>query len=168
MTLNRIYIKLLIQNWSQACRTANRLSVSLARLQSSMPVTPGKLLAGGDEEFLEKLDAFRVRYGDLQDSLGGKVFRSLLKAEDEEPLNMADTLNKMEKRGILDSADHWRKLREIRNAFAHDYPEAEAERANALNLAWQTAPALLQIAENVHSYCQHQNIALTEIERADQ
>ena len=136
-------------------------------MQSSLPLT-AEGLKTADEDLLEKLDAFRVRYGDLQDSLGGKVFRSLLQAEDEEPLNMADILNRMEKRGILDSADHWRRLREIRNAFAHDYPEGEADHANALNLAWQTASELLQIAENVQSYCHHQNILLTEIARADQ
>ena len=50
---------------------------------------------------MERLDAFRVRYGDLQDCLGNKVFRSVLLAEDEEPVSMADTLNRMEKRGIL-------------------------------------------------------------------
>ncbi|WP_257285950.1 hypothetical protein [Endozoicomonas sp. SESOKO1] len=80
---------------------------------------------------------------------------------------MADILNRIEKRGILDSADQWRQWREIRNAFAHDYPEAEAERVNALNMAWQNTPLLLQVAENVHRYCDQQGIELTEIERAD-
>ena len=81
---------------------------------------------------------------------------------------MADTLSRMEKRGILASADHWRKLREIRNAFAHDYPEADAERADAINLAWTTATELLDIAENVHQYCLGQGVQLAEIDRADQ
>ena len=53
---------------------------------------------------------------------------------------MADTLNRMEKRGILSSADAWRNMRAIRNAFAHDAfyqdgREAEEERAEAINLA---------------------------------
>ena len=69
---------------------------------------------------MERLDAFRVRYGDLQDRLGNKVFRNVLLAEDEEPVNMADTPNSMEKRSILSSADAWRNTRAIRNAFAHD------------------------------------------------
>ena len=167
MPFNARYLKLLIQNWSQVCRTANRLSVSLVRLRGNYPLTAESLKLA-DEDLLEKLDAFRVRYGDLQDSLGGKVFRSLLLAEDEEPATMADVLNRIEKRGILDSADVWRKLREIRNAFAHDYPEGEEDRANALNLAWLTATELLQIAENVQDYFQKQNVDLMEIVRADQ
>lgn len=166
MTLNTSYLKILIQNWSQACRTANRLSVSVVRLASSLPLSADDL-HNADEELMEKLDAFRVRYGDLQDCLGGKVFRSLLMAEDEEPVSMADILNRIEKRGILNSTDEWRQWREIRNAFAHDYPEAELERVNALNMAWQNAPLLLQVAENIYRYCDQQGIELAEIERAD-
>ena len=109
---------------------------------------------------MERLDAFRVRYGDLQDCLGNKVFRSVLLAEDEEPVNMADTLNRMEKRGILSSADLWRSMRAIRNAFAHDYPEAEEERAEAINLAWQSAGELLSIAENIQTYCRRKGVDL--------
>ena len=167
MSLNAVYVKLLHQNWSQACRTARRLSVSLFRLENYLPVTAA-IISAGDEELMERLDAFRVRYGDLQDCLGNKVFRSVLLAEDEEPVNMADTLNRMEKRGILSSADAWRNMRAIRNAFAHDYPEAEEERAEAINLAWQSAGELLSIAENIQTYCRKQGVDLMEIDRADQ
>ncbi|WP_299734743.1 hypothetical protein [uncultured Endozoicomonas sp.] len=166
MTLNASYLKLLLQNWSQTCRTAKRLAISVNRLAERLPLSIDDL-QNTDEELFEKLDAFRVRFGDLQDSLGAKVFRSLLLSEDEEPINMADTLNRMEKRQIIQSAEHWRTLREIRNAFAHDYPEAEAERVNAINLAWKVAPELLDIADNIYHYCQRQNINLPEIERAD-
>ena len=103
---------------------------------------------------MERLDAFRVRYGDLQDCLGNKVFRSVLLAEDEEPVNMADTLNRMEKRGILSSADAWRNMRAIRNAFAHDAfyqdgREAEEERAEAINLAWPSQSTSLNALEPI-------------------
>ena len=89
---------------------------------------------------MERLDAFCVRYRDLLDCLGNKVFRNVLLVEDEEPVKMADTPNSMEKRSILSSADAWRNRRAIRNAFAHDAfyqdgREAEEERAEAINLA---------------------------------
>ena len=114
---------------------------------------------------MERLDAFRVRYGDLRDCLGNKAFRNVLLAEDEEPVNMADTLNRMEKRGILSSADLWRNMRAIRNAFAQDAfyqdgREAEEERAEAINLAWQSAGELLSIAENMQTYCRKQGVEL--------
>ena len=109
---------------------------------------------------MERLDAFRVRYGDLQNCLGNKAFRNVLLAEDEEPVNMADILNRMEKRGILSSADLWRNMRAIRTAFAQDYPETEEERADAINLAWQSAGELLSIAENIQTYCRRQGVDL--------
>ena len=172
MSLNAVYVKLLHQNWSQACRTARRLSVSLSRLENYLPVTAA-IISAGDEELMERLDAFRVRYGDLQDCLGNKAFRNVLLAEDEEPVNMADTLNRIEKRGILSSADLWRNMRAIRNAFAQDAfyqdgREAEEERADAINLAWQSAGELLSIAENIQTYCRKQGVDLMEIDRADQ
>ena len=166
MTLNKQYQQLLAQNWFQAHRTAERLSASLQRLKSDMPLTLEKF-CGADDLLLEKLDAFRVRFTDLQDCLGGKVFKSILLMEDEEPINMADTLNRMEKRGIIESVDQWRRFREIRNAFAHDYPEAEAIRVEAINQAWYAASVVLGIAQQVCLYCGRQGVGLTEIRRAD-
>ena len=58
-------------------------------------------------------------------------------------------------------------LSDIRNAFAHDYPEAEEDRANAINLAWKTAPELLDVAESIHAYCEKQGIQLQELNRAN-
>ena len=72
MSLNAVYVKLLHQNWSQAYRTARRLSVSLSRLENYLPVTAA-IISAGDEELMERLDAFRVRYGDLQDCLGVRI-----------------------------------------------------------------------------------------------
>lgn len=65
---------------------------------------------------------------------------------------MLDTLNKMEKREILESIEDWRKIRTIRNDFAHDYPNHESERAEALNAAWQQAPIIIEILNKIANY----------------
>ena len=134
MSLNARYLSLLQQNWSETVRAIKRLEASLTRLQDSFPLTEAALLVE-NETLFEKLDAFRLRFATLQDYLGNKLFRNLLRAEDEEGLNMADTLSRMEKRGILDSVELWRKMREVRNTFPHHYPQSEAQRAEALNMA---------------------------------
>lgn len=69
-------------------------------------------------------------------------------------INMADTLSKMEKYAVLSSVDEWRLMREIRNSFSHDYPDAEQERALTLNRAWETAPALLGVVLAAEKYLQ--------------
>ncbi len=43
-------------------------------------------------------------------------------------------------------------MREIRNLFAHDYPESEQERADALNLAFENASELLIILYRTYEY----------------
>lgn len=123
MLLNPRYVPLLLQNWSEVNRCAHRLNSSLARLQVDFPLT-GERLTTDDESLFERLDAFRVRYADLQDAIGNKLFRSIL------------------------------LVLEIRNSFSHDYPDAEQERALTLNRAWQTAPALLQVVLAAEQYLQ--------------
>lgn len=153
MLLNPRYVPLLLQNWSEVNRCAHRLNSSLARLQADFPLT-GEQLTTDDESLFERLDAFRVRYADLQDAIGNKLFRSILLVLDEKSINMADTLSKMEKYAVLSSVDEWRLMREIRNGFSPDYSDAEQERALTLNRAWETAPALLGVVLAADSYLQ--------------
>ena len=80
------------------------------------------------------------------------VFRGILLLEEEKPASTLDVLNKMEKRKIINTVDAWRKQREIRNAFAHDYPNKESDKAEALNAAWGTAPDMIALLKNVAHY----------------
>ncbi|WP_252180273.1 hypothetical protein [Endozoicomonas sp. 4G] len=151
MPLNKKYLSLFEQNWSESQRAVKRMKASLSRLKQHFPLT-AQALKTEDEALSEKLDAFRIRFEVLQNCIGNKLFRNLLRMEDEEGLNMADTLSRMEKRQILSSADSWRKMREIREAFSHDYPEAESQRAEALNMAWAEAPELIKITDKIEAY----------------
>ncbi len=153
MLLNPRYVPLLLQNWSEVNRCAHRLNSSLVRLQADFPLT-GERLTTDDESLFERLDAFRVRYADLQDAIGNKLFRSILLVLDEKSINMAETLSKMEKFGVLSSVDEWRLMREIRNSFSPEYSDAEQERALMFNRAWETAPALLSVVLAADKYLQ--------------
>ncbi|NQZ52191.1 MAG: hypothetical protein HRT95_19075 [Moritella sp.] len=145
------YVVLYQKNWTEALRTAKRLSSSLQRLASDFPISSASLVSA-DDDLQDKIDAFRVRFADLQDCIGHKLFRNLLKLEEETPISMVDVLNMMEKRSVLSSPQQWKLLREVRNAFSHDYPESEHERSEALNLAWQHADQLLVILVNLQHY----------------
>jgi hypothetical protein len=153
------YLALFKANWSEAMRTANRLTSSLERLSDRFPLKK-EALNNADEDFYEKLDAFRVRYSDLQDCIGNKLFRGVLKLEDERVFAMPDILNAIEKRGIITHLQQWKTIREVRNSFAHDYPESENEKKEALNLAFETAPELLVIINNMRNYLKKYEIDL--------
>ncbi len=62
-----------------------------------------------DLDALDKLDAFRVRFCDLQVVLGNKVFRSLLTLEMEPNGSNLDLLNRIDKRGLLPSFELCKK-----------------------------------------------------------
>jgi hypothetical protein len=149
---------LFVHNYNEALRIATRLQSSLQRLRPLFPLT--KELEQLPEQQIDSIDAFRGRLSDLQDCLGNKVFRALLTLEEETHLSMLDTLHKMEKRGIIPSYQTWKYLRELRNMFSHDYPEAQAERTEALNMAYCCAPQMLHILAAIQTYTQ-KNLTLT-------
>jgi len=100
----------------------------------------------------DKLDAFRVRYTDLQDCLGAKIFRGILVLEQEKTGSQLDVLNKTAKRHIITSFDAWKSLCDIRNIFSHEYPESDDERREALYEAYQSSPELLSVVDKVRTY----------------
>ena len=142
---------LFLLNFNEAYRSAKLLMMSHDRLKSLIPLNSVSLNTLNADE-LDKLDAFRVRYCDLQDCLGNKVFRSILNLEEEASGSNLDILNKMEKRRILNSFNEWKELREIRNLFAHDYPETDEEKAEILNVAYSITLKLVSTIDNVIDY----------------
>ena len=147
----QVILAIFLNNWSEAIRTAERLQISLRRLKANFPLD-GKELKDPSDDLIDGLDAFRVRYSDLQDCIGNKIFRGILLLEEETPASTLAVLNKMEKRKIIHTVDAWRKQREIRNAFAHDYPNKESDKAEALNAAWETAPAMIALLKSIVKY----------------
>ena len=148
----------LTEVFAEAYRTALNLKSSLDRLGGRFPLSPEQI-EHLDEDAKDRLDAFRVRFTDLQDVLGGKLFRSLLYLEEEEPGSMLDILHQVEKRGLIPSLDAWRALRDVRNLLIRDYPKSAVERAEALTTAFREAPALLRILWNLHRYL-HEHLGL--------
>lgn len=147
---------LFLQNFNEAYRSAKLLMSSYNRTLHLMPLK-GDQLSSLSEEDLDKLDAFRVRYCDLQDSLGNKTFRSILVLEEEVLGSNLDILNKIEKRQIINSFDEWKLLRRIRNLFSHDYPETDEDKADALTEAFFHVVNLVSVVDNVCRYMQEKN-----------
>lgn len=101
------------------------------------------------------LDGFRARFSDLQDMLGRTMFKTIALLDEDEMSGIEMTTRErialMEKRGLLDG-DRWQDIREVRNSFAHEYPDEDAEKAANLNAAWQHAPVVLSVSHAVAEY----------------
>jgi hypothetical protein len=86
------------------------------------------------------VNSFLFNYLKIQDRIGSKLFRLALqqwRENDLDDMTMLDILNRLEKLGIIESVEAWDKLRELRNALAHEYPEDTKLRIENIQLALQ-------------------------------
>ena len=133
-------------------RHATLLAWSKNQLAPRLPFDPQELenLTPMD---LAVLDQFSMRFSRLQDAMGTRLFPMILELTKEPgELTLIDKLHRLEKIGAIVSADAWLDLREIRNNFAHDYPQEPEERAALLNQAFDAADSLLQALEHADRF----------------
>ncbi|MBI1954496.1 MAG: hypothetical protein HYS39_02685 [Proteobacteria bacterium] len=106
-------------------------------------------------EDLTSLDTFTGRFAKLQDAMGEGLFPEFLKflGEDVSSLPMIDRLNKLEKYGVLQSVTQWKKLRDLRNDLAHEYPNSYASLVGTLNQVFENHKFLEKTLEKIiHEY----------------
>ena len=102
------------------------------------------------------VDQFAYRYTRLQDDMGARLMPAVLHVlgEDIGPMSAMDRFSRLEQLGWLASADDWLTLRQVRNQFAHDYPDSPTERFERLQVATQTARQLLTVVERFNQKIQ--------------
>lgn len=105
----------------------------------------------------ESCEALTSRFARLNDLLLQRVFRTLDRMELVDDSSLIDRLERAERRGLIDSAEHWRELRLLRNAIAHDYLIEAADRV--LTDALDAAPELLQSAARIQEYVRRKGYA---------
>lgn len=100
----------------------------------------------------ESFEALTARFARLCDFVFQRVFRTIDQIEMVEEGSAIDRLNRMEKRGVISSAELWRKLRELRNQIAHEYLIESSDAA--VQQAFAQAPELLKTVKNILDYAQ--------------
>ncbi len=138
------------------CETHERRMLwAMQSLKAKFPLS-ADLLRALDDATIAVLDQFTTRFAKLQDAIGAKLLPAVLELT-KEPGDFdayLDKLDRLEKIGALPSVDEWLELREMCNAFAHDYPEDSALQAATLNRAFATAGRLLEILHHVKNYAE--------------
>lgn len=106
-------------------------------------------------DLLKLLDQLAYRFGKLQDTLGTRVLPGVLDLS-EEPLQesapFGAKLQRLERLRVLPSVNQWRTLRELRNQLAHEYVDAPALKAAALNRFLDGIDSILEIWAHVSAY----------------
>lgn len=110
-------------------------------------------------ETIQLLDQCAYRFGKLQDTLGMRVFPGILDLTEEpfpESTPFAQKLQRLERLNVIPSVSQWRTLRELRNHIAHEYLDAPALKAAALNRFLDGIDDLLEVWKQVSGYAKEQ------------
>ena len=100
----------------------------------------------------DDLEAFTSRFARASDLLLQKVFRAIDTAEMEKSGTLLDAANRAEKRGIIESVEDVRRIRELRNNISHEYL---TENLILLFEDVNTAtPVLRTMMANARNYCE--------------
>ena len=113
---------------------ADRLEKALRHISHRVPFQALDMNKFADDE-LSYMEMMTSRFAKLQDILGAKVFPLLLQhlQESRSDDSGLDRLHKLEKLGILPSAQEWIMMRELRNHITHEYPDNPELMASNLN-----------------------------------
>ena len=100
-----------------------------------------------DEESLETWESFAARFSRFSDIFLTQYLRTLVLINDPGFTgSLRDFVNQGEKLGIIDDANAWMAIRELRNMTAHDYSEKDL--SNFFKLLKKECPRLLKLSLN--------------------
>ncbi len=101
-------------------------------------------------EELVEFEALTSRFARSVDILTSRLIRSLLRYLREEKRTLIDVASYLEKLGLVDSADEFLELRDIRNLIAHEYI---FENLNDLFFTvLEKTPVVFKISDNVINF----------------
>ena len=113
------HLLLIVRQLTHLQRMSEYLAHSVQRCQQILPVSNWRTLS---LEQHETLAAFRIRFSEFQEHLG-KTMRAIAIEEEVKVDRFGSVLAFMEKLGVLESAERWKIIRELRNAVNHEYEE---------------------------------------------
>lgn len=98
----------------------------------------------------ESCEALTARFARLCDFLFQRLFRTLDQIELTDEGTALDRLNRMEKRGIIQSTNEWRLLRDLRNDIVHEYLIESSD--EVLKETFKNTPPLIQTVLRLKKY----------------
>ena len=103
-----------------------------------------------DEEY-DKMETLSGRFARVSDIIIQKIFRSIDQVELEDKGSVLDSINRAHKRGLVESVDEMREIRDLRNQIVHEYIKDEL--IEVFKDILEFSPRLITICTNTISYC---------------
>lgn len=145
--------------WRIVCKEAALLKRTRDRLFQHSIDAEWVTALDHNDVLSEQVAAFASRYSRLQDTLGEKLFPRLLELVEQQARTLIDTLNQIERLGLVSDAREWLTWRNLRNSLIHEYVEDPSEFANALNTASRFSANLLEIVAAVDRWLEHLGVS---------
>lgn len=137
-------------------RTLETLEKAASMLQHSYKAC--KNLEHKKSYSLTELDLFEAltsRFARLNDIIIRKMFRSIDRLDMEPEGTVRDSINRAEKKGLIDRGDKFGQIREIRNIIAHEYLLEDMSQLYKDVLV--AVPVLIDTVKRIELYCQRYN-----------
>lgn len=101
---------------------------------------------------LDLFEALTSRFARLNDITIRKMFRLIDRLDAEPEGTTRDSILRAEKKGLIDDADQFGKIREIRNIIAHEYLLEDMSRL--YHEVMTGIPILIEVIDRIKNYCQ--------------
>ena len=107
------------------------------------------------DETMSFIDQMIYRFSKLQDTMGEKIFTTILELGGEpiKQMTFIDKLNRLEELELVDRAE-WMMLRKERNEIAHEYSFNTQEVVDSINAIHNKARILIETFETIERYAQ--------------
>ena len=133
----------LIDTWQNCQQAVNWLE----RSYEKSPSPPYEDVGPDDWDQLEALSG---RFGRLTDIVLHKLFRAMDRYEFEETGSLLDSSNRAVKRGLIESVDALRDLKDLRNEIVHEY--AVDDLNGLYEDIYRATPELLNLVKRIAEY----------------
>jgi hypothetical protein len=143
------HLKLIRVKLQHLSRMREYLAYSLSQVEPVLPLTDWATLSPDQHE---SLAAFRVRFSEFQEHLG-KAMRAVAIEEEQEVERFGSVLAFMERLQVIDSADHWKLVRELRNAAYHEYEDDGPRLAEFFALMAKETATLFGYFSRLEAHC---------------
>lgn len=130
-----------------------KINIAKKHLSSIMPLSVKSYLALNDVD-MSFIDQLIFRFSKLQDTMGEKIFPSILilSQEDVKKKTFIDILNRLEELEVLNKI-RWLSLRETRNEIAHEYSFNTEEVVDGINDIFRASDELIDIYKFIDTFC---------------
>ncbi len=143
----------LLEAFAECVRHSRRMLSAYNKVLLIFPLDVNRYRLLTDDE-IEHIDQMVYRFSKLQDSIGERLFKSVLDFLEEDIKNkpFLDVLNRLEQLEILPSKDEWLRLRKLRNELSHEYSNEDEENVATLNILFDEIKTINAVFLGIRNY----------------